>query len=217
MTANSAFLTADIFDALYDTIVHHVSALLGLVCSSHPSYFVSPLSQTTLCSRERYAASLLENPSDINHEYIAIMKAKSSSSQYISLGAVVLQTVLQVAAIAKTLMHGAVTNGVEWMFFTFISGPEYLGGTYVPSTRETVLSVNMRADLWRSQEHDYKSRPVRHACGLRRSLTNLRSSSGTCVSTCHVHLGGQWSAGGNGHELHSLHEAEGWRAGRCNL
>lgn len=46
-------------------------------------------------------ASVLENPSDISHEHIAIIEAKSSSSQYISLCVVVPQAVLQVAAIAK--------------------------------------------------------------------------------------------------------------------
>ncbi|KAI0703363.1 hypothetical protein C8T65DRAFT_258721 [Cerioporus squamosus] len=100
--------------------------------------------------QKKAAVSFLKNPRDFDEEEakgFAIVEAKSVL--YPTLGDAVPQAVLEVAAFAKkhkkTLMNGAVTNGLEWMFFSFTPGPDGVGGTFERSHQVSTSSPELRA------------------------------------------------------------------------
>ena len=42
-------------------------------------------------------------------------------------------------------MNGAITNGLEWLFFSYTPGPDGVGGTYKRSIQLVADSADMRA------------------------------------------------------------------------
>ncbi|TFK93954.1 hypothetical protein K466DRAFT_593936 [Polyporus arcularius HHB13444] len=188
MLAEGAFLSADNFDGLFNTIVRHVStitdagsrllvdAFLLRVAAMEdqglllifPEYMV-PITQLSgpddtlavagkldyllvLISEDQKnaAVSFLKNPRDPVEEGakgFAIVQAKPTL--YPILSDAIPQAVLEVAAFAKKqkkmLMNGVVTNGLEWMFFSFTPGPDGVGGTFERSRQVSASSPELRA------------------------------------------------------------------------